>query len=692
MKSVRFWCYKVLPLVYDDSLSYYELLCKLVNKINEIIENPTGLEIADPVEWSITSQYPYNTLVVDADGTAYVSKQPVPAGVALSNTDYWQPIFKYGDAIDDIKASIATVANADKSIPASLAEGDLAWIGNDLYELTLDLNAGSILIPDTNCTAITVEQWVDAKVGDLVDDIQELQNNITLITEDIEEINGDIENLDTRLDAIEDNEVHSYDAVSDMIADETLKAGVLAITMGCAAYDDGFNGIYKIVEDVPGKPYYTLANGLYAQNITGYAITPQMFGAKGDGVTDDTQAFTDMFNSDKDVVVIPPGSYVISSVIMVGADKHITNYGTFPECKPLWKRDFDLKQSRLFGLAREYTLSSTDSYVEALCYDTKRDKIYIGTRNYSLSTEYMDLIVLNGSTYATESTHTFQIAAVAAMSYNELDDKIYIATTGSGNGKTNALYTIAVSGWSLAGPLSPPNNEQFTMFDSAAKVFVQFYIPVDSNNVYIKVYDRDMATLLNSKKVTLLASDKPQQGFCVYDGHVYTPTANSILEVDYITGDVERLTVEYAGQTNYEEMEDICVTPDAILAVGHRDGEIGGKERLYLYNYDNFKNYDSVTPAVIFKRIEAIPGGSLVIAAGSAASTADFTRPSYTGYSAVTQFVEDATGGGQNNLIYSLKSSQNNVRIYNPTADSVTLTSLYVRVVYVKLNLRASYT
>ena len=34
----RFWCYKVLPLVYDDSLSYYEVLCKVVDYINQLIE------------------------------------------------------------------------------------------------------------------------------------------------------------------------------------------------------------------------------------------------------------------------------------------------------------------------------------------------------------------------------------------------------------------------------------------------------------------------------------------------------------------------------------------------------------------------------------------------------------------------------------------------------------------------------
>lgn len=34
----RYWCYKVLPLVYDDSLSYYEVLCKVTDYINKLIE------------------------------------------------------------------------------------------------------------------------------------------------------------------------------------------------------------------------------------------------------------------------------------------------------------------------------------------------------------------------------------------------------------------------------------------------------------------------------------------------------------------------------------------------------------------------------------------------------------------------------------------------------------------------------
>lgn len=43
MQTFRFWCQKILPLVYDDSLSYYELLCKVVDYINDLINNDKAI-------------------------------------------------------------------------------------------------------------------------------------------------------------------------------------------------------------------------------------------------------------------------------------------------------------------------------------------------------------------------------------------------------------------------------------------------------------------------------------------------------------------------------------------------------------------------------------------------------------------------------------------------------------------------
>ena len=48
IEKVRFWCFKVLPLVYDDSLSYYEVMCKVVDKLNEMVGSLN--ELSDTVK------------------------------------------------------------------------------------------------------------------------------------------------------------------------------------------------------------------------------------------------------------------------------------------------------------------------------------------------------------------------------------------------------------------------------------------------------------------------------------------------------------------------------------------------------------------------------------------------------------------------------------------------------------------
>ena len=49
LRPFRVWCQKVLPLVYDDSLSYYELLCKVVDYLNKTMEevNQLGVDVSN---------------------------------------------------------------------------------------------------------------------------------------------------------------------------------------------------------------------------------------------------------------------------------------------------------------------------------------------------------------------------------------------------------------------------------------------------------------------------------------------------------------------------------------------------------------------------------------------------------------------------------------------------------------------
>lgn len=43
-EKLPYWCQKVLPLTYDESLSYYEVLAKVVTYINNLIEDVATLE------------------------------------------------------------------------------------------------------------------------------------------------------------------------------------------------------------------------------------------------------------------------------------------------------------------------------------------------------------------------------------------------------------------------------------------------------------------------------------------------------------------------------------------------------------------------------------------------------------------------------------------------------------------------
>ena len=66
MKNIR-WDLKhsqnILPLVFDDSMSYYENVCKLVYIVNQLIEIVNG-ELSESVKAYIDEQF--NNIMLDA--------------------------------------------------------------------------------------------------------------------------------------------------------------------------------------------------------------------------------------------------------------------------------------------------------------------------------------------------------------------------------------------------------------------------------------------------------------------------------------------------------------------------------------------------------------------------------------------------------------------------------------------------
>lgn len=62
-----------------------------------------AIKYANPIQWDITKQYEKNTVVLDKDGNAYLSVQPVPAGVSLDRTEYWTNIGNFSALWESVK-------------------------------------------------------------------------------------------------------------------------------------------------------------------------------------------------------------------------------------------------------------------------------------------------------------------------------------------------------------------------------------------------------------------------------------------------------------------------------------------------------------------------------------------------------------------------------------------------------------
>lgn len=125
VKPFHYWCYKILPLVYDDSLSYYEVLCKAVEKLNLVIENNNNL--------------------------------PNIVKEALAEGGY----------LDNLQEQIAAINDKDSATAtADRDTGELVWLNGDLYRITRPMLAGDQYIESGtgitgNIEKLTFEQFVN---------------------------------------------------------------------------------------------------------------------------------------------------------------------------------------------------------------------------------------------------------------------------------------------------------------------------------------------------------------------------------------------------------------------------------------------------------------------------------------------------------------------------------------------------
>ena len=264
-------------------------IIEVLNEFNTKLTNFVSLatiKYADPIQWDITSQYEANTVVVDSKGNAYLSVKPVPSGVSLDRTEFWTKIGNFDELWADVKKAITP--NDEEHSPTATADravNDLVWVNGALVRVTRAMKAGDAYVPGSNCVSSSTNEV--------------LHYLITAVNEGLSAEKQAREDADSNLQTAIDTEKQARED-----ADSQLQTAIEAETTARENADNGLqNSIDQLQQDV--------------KNVLDYANV-KSYGAKGDGTTDDTIAFSTAIASGKDLF-IPDGEYIITGAINIGS-------------------------------------------------------------------------------------------------------------------------------------------------------------------------------------------------------------------------------------------------------------------------------------------------------------------------------------------------------------------------------------
>ena len=149
----------------------------------------------------------------------------------------------------------------------------LEWSNTREYEpLTIVLNKGN---------SYTSRQFVPAGIDISNESYWALSGNY----------NAQVEQYRQEVKALQNNLNNNYSRVfathQDMIASDKLIAGTTVKTMGYYAAGDSGGTVYSVTATQPSVPFEKIGD-LYVHIADPTVVTPEMFGAKGDGATGDT--------------------------------------------------------------------------------------------------------------------------------------------------------------------------------------------------------------------------------------------------------------------------------------------------------------------------------------------------------------------------------------------------------------------
>lgn len=282
-------------------------IIEVLNEFNTKLTNFVSLatiKYADPIQWDITSQYEANTVVVDSNGNAYLSVRPVPAGVSLDRTEFWTKIGNFDELWADVKKAITPNDEGHShTATAARAVNDLVWVNGALVRVTRAMIAGDAYVTGSNCVSSSTNEVLHY----LLTTFNERLNAEQTAREDADN------QLQTAIDTEKQNREDADNQLQTAIdAEQTARENAdkqlqTAIEAEQTARENADNNLQNSIDQLQQD----------AKNVLDYANV-KSYGAKGDGTTDDTIAFSTAIASGKDLF-IPDGEYIITGAINIGS-------------------------------------------------------------------------------------------------------------------------------------------------------------------------------------------------------------------------------------------------------------------------------------------------------------------------------------------------------------------------------------
>ena len=287
-----------------------------------------SVKYANPIIWNITSQYETNTVVLDSSGNAYLSVQPVPAGVSLDRTEYWTKIGNFSALWDSVRSAI-TPYDEQHSTTASVDHKacDWVWLENDLLLITKNINAGDKYVEGSNCK--------NTNVHDLFAMLSEtITNEVNTLSVELQDEISNRENADKTLD-------------EKIVAEAQARAEADAAEAQARAEADA------ALEAKIGSG-------------TIHVLNVRDFGAVGDAVHDDTAAFQaaiENFQTNKTPIYVPNGEYRITASLHLDTTKarRLQMFG-----ENIYATILRSEANTLFDFVMPDTTTTQESYIRNL--------------------------------------------------------------------------------------------------------------------------------------------------------------------------------------------------------------------------------------------------------------------------------------------------------------------------------------